>query len=313
MGYFSGCSAIIELKGEKMYCFENIIDEIEKNITEDIDVNLLAKKINMSVYEFRRIFTFITKISFGEYIRKRRLSLAALDLMREYASVSGISAKYGYESPSSFSRAFKEFHGISPKDVLNGNRSFKILTRINTSLSVTGGKNISYEIIKKPAFKISGYMDSSDMTDTECCEKVWENFYNSSISEEIINSSAKLYAVYDNAEDSVNCLIGVLGDGYKDYITLPESEWACFKLRGTKDEYVNGFYNDILHQWFSSSEYVKNNEIPNIEIFPSDMSIDDFEWEILIPIRGIKNENNKDSGLRNRGRSRRNGCCISAY
>ena len=63
-----------------MYCFKDIIDEVENNITSEIDVKELAKKANMSIYEFRRIFTFVAGISIGEYIRKRKLSLSALEL-----------------------------------------------------------------------------------------------------------------------------------------------------------------------------------------------------------------------------------------
>lgn len=54
---------------------------------------------------------------------------------------------------------------------------------------------------------------------------------------------------------------------------------------GTDDYFVNGFYKDILSQWFLSSGYVKNNDIPNIEVFPTDMSEENFEWEIWIPIK----------------------------
>ncbi len=268
-----------------MYYFENIIDEIEKNIAGNIDVKELAQKANMSVYEFRRIFTFITKISFGEYVRKRRLSLAAIELYENGESVTDLSGKYGYDSPSSFSRAFKDFHGISPSAVLKGNNNFKLLTKISTEITTTGGKDISYTIFKKQGFEVSGFSAKSGMTDTECCENVWDDFYNSEFSKEICEQTDKLYAVYDNGCDFVNCCIGVVGGDFDGRIFIPETEWACFKLTGTDDCYVNGFYRDILNQWFLSSGYVKNNDVPNIEVFPSDMSDDDFEWEIWIPVK----------------------------
>lgn len=268
-----------------MYYFENIIDEIENNITENIDVKSLAQKANMSVYEFRRIFTFITKISFGEYIRKRRLSLAALELYETKQSIADLSGKYGYDSPSSFSRAFKEFHGISPLEVVKGNHDFKLLTRINTQVISTGGKDVSYTVFKKKGFRVSGFLGKSTMTDTECCENVWDLFYHSESADKICGQTDEIYAVYENDCDFVNCCIGTVGDKFPDGIDIPETQWACFKLVGTDDDRVNEFYHDILNQWFSSSGYTKNNNIPNIEVFPSDMSEDDFEWEIWIPIR----------------------------
>ena len=97
-----------------MYFFEDIIEEIEQGLTSDINISVLAKKANLSVYEFRRIFTFIAKIPINEYIRKRRLSLAAVELNQGNCSVSDVALKYGYDTASSFSRAFKEATGFSP-------------------------------------------------------------------------------------------------------------------------------------------------------------------------------------------------------
>lgn len=268
-----------------MYCFEDIISEIEEKLDKEIDVKSIARKANMSVYELRRIFTFITKIPIGEYIRKRRLSLAAIELYEGGKSITNLSEKYGYDSPSSFTRAFKDFHGISPKEVMSGNKSYKLLTRISTEIIAAGGRNISYNILKKNAFTVSGFAGKSDMSDTECCENVWNAFYNSSCAEEICNESDKIYAVYNNGSDFVDLHIGIVGDAYRDSIDIPETEWACFRLVGTEDSYVNEFYKDVLNQWFASSGYEKNNSVPNIEVFPSDMSEDDFEWEMWIPVK----------------------------
>ena len=267
-----------------MYCFKDIIDEIENRITEDIDIAVLAQKANVSVYEFRRIFTFVTGVSFGEYVRKRRLSMAALELHEGGKSVTELSVKYGYDSPSSFSRAFKDYHNVSPSEIVDGNMSFKIFTKINAEIVATGGKDIVYSISDKPDFTVSGFCGKSDLTDSECCENVWSAFYDSEISENVVSKSDKIYAVYDNGEDCVKCLIGAIGEKYGESIAVPASRWACFKLVGTEDGYVNEFYKDILIQWLASSGYEKNKAVPNIEVFPADMEQDGFEWEIHIPI-----------------------------
>lgn len=270
-----------------MYYFENVIDEIEKNINSDIDVCLLAKKANLSVYEFRRIFTFISKVSLGEYVRKRRLSLAALELYESRKTVTQLSVEYGYDSPSSFSRAFKEFHGITPTQVAKGNNNFKLFTKINTQITTTGGNNISYSIFKKEKFTVSGFSAKSGMADTECCEDVWSAFYESGHSDALCSGKyEKIYAAYQNAENSVMCYIGTdtQDTDFPSTVEVPATQWACFKLFGTDDDYVNKFYNDVLNQWLSSAGFVKNNAIPNIEVFPFDMSADEFEWEVWIPI-----------------------------
>lgn len=88
------------------------IDYIEDHLTEDIDYCKLAKIVSCSEWEFRRIFSLVAAIPLSEYIRLRRLTLAAEDI-RSGEKIIDVSMKYGYESQSGFSRAFKRFHGVS--------------------------------------------------------------------------------------------------------------------------------------------------------------------------------------------------------
>ncbi len=270
-----------------MYYFEDLIEEIESGIEGDIDINLLAQKMNVSVYEFRRIFTFITKMSFGEYVRKRRLSAAALELYQNKMSVTQLAGKYGYDSPSAFSRAFKEFHGISPSDAAKGNNSFRLLTRLSAKISLSGGKSMEYQIFKRDSFYISGYKGVSDIGDTECCENVWQEFYGTDISAEICQSFDSIYAAYLNKSDKVECYIGAGCEKYAEKILIPACEWVSFKLKGCEDGYVNEFYCNIIH-WLSSADYDRDSTVPNIEVFPADMEEEDFQWEIWIPIKRRK-------------------------
>ncbi len=79
---------------------ENIIEEIETNITSDIDYGAIASKMALSVYEFRRIFAFLVGCPISEYVRKRRLSLAACELKTDCTiTVEQIGQKYGYSTP----------------------------------------------------------------------------------------------------------------------------------------------------------------------------------------------------------------------
>ena len=82
---------------------DEVIDYIESNITNDLDYNLMAAKMNLSVYEFRRIFSFVVGCPISEYVRKRKLSLAALEIMTsDKADILKISEKYGYSNQSAF-------------------------------------------------------------------------------------------------------------------------------------------------------------------------------------------------------------------
>ena len=267
-----------------MKYFEDIINYIEVHITEEVNVKSLAEMASLSVYEFRRIFSFVTKIPFSEYLRKRRLSLAAVELFEKKCSVGEIAGKYGYDSQSAFSRAFKEFHGISPMEVTAGNGSFKVMTKISTEIVTTGGKDVPCLIIEKDAFTVSGFQGRSEITDTECCEDVWSAFYESDVSQKICGDNDKIFAVYRSEADFVDCVIGTDKPFVGESIDIPPSRWACFEMSTTEDRYVNEFYKDILNQWLGSTGYKRAKNVPNVEVFPSDMEEDGFLWEIWVAI-----------------------------
>ncbi len=90
------------------------VNYIEENITETIDMEEVSKIAYCSSYHFQRIFAYIADIPLSEYIRRRRMSLAAVDLQSGTEKVIDISLKYGYDSPTAFNRAFKSVHGIAP-------------------------------------------------------------------------------------------------------------------------------------------------------------------------------------------------------
>ncbi len=267
-----------------MYYFDDLLEEIEAHIDQDVDVQQMAKRMNLSVYEFRRIFSFVTKLSFGEYVRKRRLSRAAVELYRGCESITALAARYGYDSTSSFSRAFKEFHGVSPSEVQKG-QPFRMLTRLKADIVTAGGTDVQYTLMHKPAFTVSGFAGHSTLTDTECCEDVWAAFEAWDSNTGLTAKTDSLYAVYTDRGDGVDCLIGMPEGDYEATVTVPAGEWACFTLHDTTDAHVNAFYGVVLAQWLASVDYVRNEAAPNIEVYPSDMSEDGFAWQILIPIK----------------------------
>lgn len=278
MGNGTGGSAVMI---NNINNFNDVIDYIEENLTETLDITAMAKKANMSVYEFRRIFSFAAGIPISEYIRKRRLSAAAFELLEKTGSVTDIALKYGYDSTSSFSRAFKEFQGFSPNEI--SKNTVKMFTKIGFEFGIHGGADILYKIISEPGFYICGITGYSDIHDTECCEKIWKSFYNTDLSD---TCSEKIYAAYENSDNSVKCTIGERCNvDTKKSVYIPRSDWACFSMHGSDDQNVNEFYSNILFHWLNSGSYERNYDIPNIEVFPSNMDNEGFEWDILIPIK----------------------------
>ena len=93
-----------------------VIDYIENHLKCEIGQDEIARIACCSYYDVARMFSLIADISISDYIRKRRLTLAGAELKCDGAKVTDIALKYGYDSPVSFARAFREFHGFNPSD-----------------------------------------------------------------------------------------------------------------------------------------------------------------------------------------------------
>ena len=265
---------------------EEVIDYIESNILKDISCNEMAAKMNLSVYEFRRIFAFVVGCPISEYIRKRRLSLAACEILNgENVDMRSLSEKYGYSNQSAFIKAFGEQHGVSPTAYLKGKTKINLFTRPRFEMSVFGRESIPFEIIKTDAFYISGFSGVSVITDTCCCENVWSAFYESGTDQKL--ESDRLYVSYKNQGSNVSCNIGIKSEKEKtgfDSILIPKAKFACFKLNSVDDDFVNKQYGKILYEWLPSANLKRNNLLPTVEVYPFNMDEDGFEWEIRIPI-----------------------------
>ena len=127
---------------------ERALNYIEENICEKIDYNEVAKRAYSSSYHFQRVFSTTYGITLGEYIRRRRLTLAGSELLNSKTKVIEVAVKYGYETPESFSRAFYKFHKILPSKVRNG-ELLKSFSKLTPGDIFNGGKIMDYKIEQK--------------------------------------------------------------------------------------------------------------------------------------------------------------------
>src|SRR5699024_7694820 len=117
---------------------------IEENLTNEIDAHEVAKRALCSEYHFRRMFSFLAGISLSEYIRRRRLTLAAFEIKESNVKVIDVAMKYRYNSPDSFTRAFQSLHGITPSKSRNNDHLLKAYSRMTFQLSIKGGNEMNY-------------------------------------------------------------------------------------------------------------------------------------------------------------------------
>lgn len=276
-----------------------VLDRIEQQLTEDISYKELAELMAMSVYELRRIFAFIVGTPLSDYIRQRRLSCAVFDLQSGDETITEIAAKYRYDSPSSFSRAFRDMQGISPSEARRGGVLLKTYPRASFKLTVTGADSIDFRLMRRGELKLCGYTGIAYDSPHDCCEEVWSAYYSGGYHDRLCGLNAFAaedgeYAAYVNYEDtSISCTIGALlpisaptPDGMDEMI-IPPALWGVFDVVGTIDAQINNAYFKTVTEWLDASIYERDPDICNLEAFPVEEceESETMKWRIYYPLK----------------------------
>jgi len=201
-----------------------VIKHIEKNLTQIITLEALAKIAGCSVYEFSRVFSFVANMAVSEYIRRRRLSAAVYDLQKGDSSILDISLKYCYESPTAFTRAFKEMHGATPSAVRKTGVTLKTYSPITFELTIRGMEALNFRIEKSEALYISGIQGYlSPESQNEGPASLW-------------NAPLKADGVPTGKKSSQEKIDEFLKkyELTESYIATPENKILCTSLNGDK-------------------------------------------------------------------------------
>ena len=205
---------------------ENAIDYVEENITEKIDYDEVAKCAYSSTFHFQRVFAIMCGFTLGEYIRRRKLTLAGNDLLSKKMKVIDVAFKYSYETPESFSRAFQKFHGIMPSQIRQ-DCSLKSFSRLSVNnINLIGGTEMNYKIKEKPEIILVGYKKRfTGVPYGEGRVKQEEAFLTSTRAKQwlLIGASCDYstdYMVVTNIDD----------DGYDFYVAYELDEWTRKEL-----------------------------------------------------------------------------------
>jgi len=277
-----------------------VIDYIEAHITEDIDYTDVAKIVCCGVYQFGRIFSYVIGVSLAEYIRNRRLSLAALELQTGNARVLDTALKYGYNSPESFARAFREMHGMSPKEAKG--TTLKMYPRITFQIHIKGAVEMDYRIEEKGTIKCVG-KTYHIMKGEDVCANAWNQYLD--IKDEKTGRTPNEVIAYDfNLDRAPLWQVGVsrvledgntvlsigaeVGDGEYpgfDMFEIPAATWALFPGKGKVIEGVSAMFTKIYTEWLPSSGYEQSMQY-TVEIYPpGDAGSNDYAFEIWIPVK----------------------------
>ena len=133
-----------------------VVEHIEENLSAPIPYESLSRIVGCSPYEFSRVFSYMAGISVSEYIRRRRLSQAVFDIQNTPAQIIDIAMKYCYESPATFTRAFRELHGATPTAARKSSVMLKTYPPISFVLTIKGANEMNFRIEKRDSFNIKG-------------------------------------------------------------------------------------------------------------------------------------------------------------
>ena len=132
------------------------VNYLEEHILEEPNLERLGRLAGCSAHHFQRIFTYLGGITLTEYLRRRRMSLAAVDLKNGSDKIIKIAAKYGYDSPTAFNRAFQAVHGISPTQAREESANVKAFPLLMFQMTVKGTTAMNYRIEKRGVIRVLG-------------------------------------------------------------------------------------------------------------------------------------------------------------
>lgn len=285
---------------------QRALDYTEAHLTEEIDYEMVAKEACSSVFHFQRMFRMLCGYSLGDYIRMRRLTLAAADLMRTDDKVIEIALRYGYDTPESFSRAFSRFHGITPTEARRG-KNVKSFSRLSVKLILSGGNTMDYRIEKKEAFQIvckrKQVLKPQGDTAVEDISAFWKACTEDGTIPALCSYLPKqpslkgilgICFTKDMADQGFPYGIGAeyngeaLHDEGLELIEIPAYTYAVFQCKGQMPDAFTKVYRQICTEFFPQSNYEYGRGV-ELEVYPSaDVQDPNYTCEIWIAVKEKK-------------------------
>lgn len=267
----------------------NALQYIEDNLQEEIESHVVANVAYCSQFHFLRVFKILTGKTLGEYIRERRLSFAAQDLLSGDEKIIDIAFKYHYETPEAFSKAFKRFHGFPPSQVRKTDKLLSVAPPLYFSITVKGEKKVEYKIEHKKAFKVNGFsIDTTADKVTHDCPVLWQKIFANGQFEKLQEKQGSLGVLgicynMNQDQEKLSYLVGIEGCALPDTktIEIPALQWAVFPGEGELPDDLQLHWQRIFQEWFPSSQY-ECVDGPQIEVYLDHG--DPGRYEVWIPV-----------------------------
>jgi len=287
---------------------------VEENLTGEIDYETMARIACCSSHNFIRMFAFVTDVSLSEYIRRRRLTLAAYELQNDGTKVIDVAMKYGYDSPVSFARAFQQLHGVTPSEARTDGATLKAYPKMSFQIQIKGEKEMDYRIETKEAFQIFGIERICKDEDTEVInagdgheiammDDQWEESEFEKLSTVagelppyVNNKLSKVHVAFAYKKTKPDTFATMLfafrnptskTEGYT-VADIPAHTWAIFPSEvhpvSQQDDVITALNKRIYTEWFPASNYEPIGEL-EMELYGGDDK--NGYIEVWLPVKKI--------------------------
>ena len=271
--------------------FNETIRYIESELDGEIDEGRVAVLSSYSYAMFSRLFSILTNMTLSEYIRLRKLTKAAMEINETDTKIIDIAMKYGYESPDSFTNAFKSFHHVTPTEVRNG-EAYRVVSPIQLTLSVKGGKHMDVKIQKKHGFAVAGV--KLDNIESSSCPTVWDQLYEKYDYGTLSRmGNGQSYGMCFDVENPsrINYMacyhVGNVSKaremGLED-MEIKEAENAILSLKGPVPDCIHEGWKYAMEVFLPEQGYMHAGT-PDFEVYgEGDMYSPDYKMELWIPL-----------------------------
>ncbi len=293
---------------EWMESLRKSIEYMEGHLEDDISADEVAKEVCMSSFYLQKGFGIMTGYTIGEYLRNRRLYLAALDLIADRGKVIDIAFKYGYDTPESFTKAFTRFHGVSPMQLKKDSTQIRTFLPLKITISIQGGNNMDYSVEKMNGFRVAGFeREFSYENAYEEIPKFWDEImgkyvmplFNKEAPETdmekfICDTMFGMFGVnIDDLPDRSKFRYMIAGEYHGETVPegmkvfeFPDMEWAKFRCVGPMPGALQSVNTRIFKEWLPGNPDYDIAFGASIEWYDKgDPSAADYETGIWLPVK----------------------------
>lgn len=273
---------------------EEIIEYVENHLQrmqEPIDNKEIAKLASCSFDFFQKVFSYMNGITFFEYVRGRKMTLAGYDLKSTKETVVAISYKYGYDSPTSFTKAFQQFHGCTPRQARNNEYQLQVLPKMQVALK----QKYTWKLEQKKSLRLLGKGISIEDNGVSMQEQIlsfWSVCQKDGTFMQLMqldtNTPQGMFGIFTNEGTGMEYLIMVISnqeipEGCKEY-HLPESTWAIFDCLGSIPTSIQNGWKYLEEEWLVKYPFL-HAKAPEMEWYSNgNMYSSDYVSQIWIPI-----------------------------